>query len=52
VTTLTRHKDPPIWRVYLNEIGKRAGVPLHVDQWEWIAAFRPNPMTGSAILSV
>jgi hypothetical protein len=40
---LTRRTDPDRpdrWDVYLGDIaigsiGKCAGVPLHVDQWEW-----------------
>jgi len=40
---LTRRKDPhrpDRWSVYFGDIsvgsiGKCAGVPVHVDQWEW-----------------
>jgi hypothetical protein len=43
MTALTRRKDPhrpDRWDVYFEDIavgsiGKCAGVPLHVDQWEW-----------------
>jgi hypothetical protein len=48
-TNLTRRKDterPDRWNVYLGDvgvggIGRRAGVPIHVDQWEWSCGFYP-----------
>jgi hypothetical protein len=51
---LTRRKDterPDRWNVYLGdvgvgEIGRRAGVPIHVDQWEWSCGFYPLSRRG------
>jgi hypothetical protein len=51
---LTRRKDPERpdwWDVYCGDvrvgaIGRRAGVPLHVDQWEWSCGFYPLSRRG------
>jgi hypothetical protein len=51
---LTRRKDterPDWWDVYFGDvgvgaIGRCAGVPLHVDQWEWSCGFYPLSRRG------
>jgi hypothetical protein len=51
---LTRRKDTErsdCWDVYFGDvgvgaIGRRAGVPLHVDQWEWGCGFYPGTSSG------
>jgi hypothetical protein len=56
MTALTRRKDPHLpdhWHVYLGDIaigsiGKRAGVPLHADHWEWSCGLHPNSTSGTA----
>jgi hypothetical protein len=53
---LTRRKDPhraDRWNVYFGDIsvgaiGRCAGVPLHVDQWEWSCGLQPNTAGGTA----
>jgi hypothetical protein len=52
---LTRRKDaerPDWWRIYFGDIsvgsiGKCAGVPLHVDQWEWSCGLTIGSNRGS-----
>jgi|SRR5665213_492421 len=54
---LTRRKDterPDCWNVYFGDvgvgaIGRRAGVPLHVDQWEWSCGFYPLSLRGVSV---
>jgi hypothetical protein len=56
MTALTRRKDPhraDRWNVYADDIaigaiGRRAGVPLHVDQWEWNCGLHPMTAAGTA----
>ena len=51
---LTRRRypeRPDCWGVYFGDvgvgaIGRRAGVPLHVDQWEWSCGFYPASYRG------
>jgi hypothetical protein len=48
--TLTRRRDPDArhesWRVFYGDIqigtiGRRSGVPVRVDQWQWACPFCP-----------
>jgi hypothetical protein len=51
---LTRRRDPDrqnCWRVFYGDvcvgtIGRRAGVPIDVDQWEWGCGFYPGTEPG------
>jgi hypothetical protein len=58
VTSLTRRpdRDPKSggWFIYygdvrIGHIGKRAGVPLHVDQWGWTCGFYPGCDPGEQV---
>jgi hypothetical protein len=55
MTALTRRRDPEahqeVWQVYFGDvrvgtIGKRAGVPVDVDQWCWSCGFYPGSEPG------
>jgi hypothetical protein len=48
--TLTRHhmnNDPETWAIMFGDvrvgtIGRRSGIPGHVDQWQWHSGFYPG----------
>jgi hypothetical protein len=55
MSTLTRrrapHRQTEHWLILADDveigsIGKRAGVPVHVDQWQWTVAFYPASHRG------
>lgn len=56
MTALTRRKDPdrPDWwniragDIDIGAIGRRPGVPVHVDQWEWSCGLHPNSAAGTS----
>lgn len=56
MTALTRRKKPDrpdCWNIRAGDvdigaIGRRPGVPLHVDQWEWSCGIHPNAARGTA----
>ncbi|WP_035678395.1 hypothetical protein [Bradyrhizobium liaoningense] len=56
MTTLTRRPDTyerHSWHIYfgdirIGQIGKRSGVPNHIDQWGWTLGFHPGTTTRQA----